>query len=76
MICHCLGKFSTTINDAKFGMGKNLYIKKKEKNIYDFPVLKSDKFASRTVASQTVASRPFELRSLSNKTFWQKIYYF
>ena len=30
------------INDAKFGMGKNLYIKKKEKIIYDFPVLKSD----------------------------------
>ena len=42
MICHCLGKFSTTINNAKFGMGKNLYIKKKEKNIYDLPVLKSD----------------------------------
>ena len=36
MICHCLGKFSTTINDAKFGMGKNLYIKKKEKKFMTF----------------------------------------
>ena len=41
MICHCLGKFSTTINDAKFGMGK-ICISNKKKNIYDFPVLKSD----------------------------------